>query len=79
MAFLYKGTFIQIFGLLVLLCLLAACGLGGEDQPTETTNVAIETLESTQELATAPPPSTPTPTPRRLTICMAKEPDTLFL
>jgi peptide/nickel transport system substrate-binding protein len=79
MAFQYKGTFIQIFGLLVLLCLLAACGLGGEDQPTETTNVAIETLESTQELATAPPLSTPTPTPRRLTICMAKEPDTLFL
>jgi peptide/nickel transport system substrate-binding protein len=68
-----------LVGLLFFAFLLASCTSDGGESPTPTATDAENTLDETQEFATATTPPTPTTPPRRLTICMAEEPETLFI
>lgn len=74
----YKMVFLLV-GLLSVAGLLASCSSEGGDQPTPTSMGQERTAEVTQTSATATTPPTPTTPPRRLTVCLAEEPETLFI
>lgn len=76
-----RGSII-LAGMLVLLLLLAGCFGDGGDLPAPTSSHVSSTPQLTQDLETPVVPivpSTPTPAPRRLTICISEEPETLFI
>jgi peptide/nickel transport system substrate-binding protein len=70
---------ILLVWVLIFAALLISCSSEGGDLPTPTSIDAESTSENTQEAATATTPPTPTTPPRRLTICIAEEPETLFI
>jgi len=59
--------------------LLVGCASEGGDLPTPTSFSVEDTQVGTQDTTTEIAPPTPTSQPRRLTICIANEPDTLFV
>ena len=70
---------ILLVWVLIFAALLISCSSEGGDLPTPTSLDAESTAVETQEAATATTPPTPTTPPRRLTICIAQEPETLFI
>lgn len=79
MIFRYR-IFFFLVGLFILAgTLLASCSSEGGDQPTPTSINQESTAEITQISATETIPPTPTTPPRRLTVCLAEEPETLFI
>ena len=75
----FQGRQKFLAGVVILVSLLAGCTSEGGDLPAPTSKEAEGTQVRTQDAATATAPPTPTPPPRRLTICMANEPETLFI
>ncbi|MFL7890938.1 MAG: ABC transporter substrate-binding protein [Anaerolineales bacterium] len=66
-------------GMLLLASLLVSCASEGGDVPTPTSFLVENTQVNSQDTTTEITPATPTALPRRLTICIADEPDTLFI
>jgi len=66
-------------GLLIFSALLVSCASEGGDLPTNTPAAAGKTPVPSIENATATALPTSTTPPRSLTICMAEEPETLFI
>jgi len=79
MIFRTKSRLILLAGLLILASLLAGCASEGGDLPTPTSSEVEGTQVRTQDAGTPTAPPTPTTPPRRLTICIADEPDTLYI
>jgi peptide/nickel transport system substrate-binding protein len=79
MTFRYKDILLVLAGLLIMAALFAACTAEGGDHPTPTPVDAESTAEVAQDAGTATALPTPTLPPRQLTICMAEEPETLFI
>ena len=59
--------------------LFASCSLGDEEPPTQTRVAGERTQPDPQATSTATIPPTPTTPPRRLTICLGAEPETLYI
>lgn len=59
--------------------LVVSCSFGGEEPPTQTQIVGETTAVESGVTATPTIPPTPTVPPRRLTICTAAEPETLYI
>jgi len=75
----FNGRLGYLAVMLLLASLLAGCASEGGDLPTPTSFLVENTQVGTQNTTTEIAPSTPTSQPRRLTICIADEPDTLFI
>jgi peptide/nickel transport system substrate-binding protein len=75
-----KTNYWKFFGLpFILFLLLAGCSIGGQETPTQA-DVLVEPTEiEVGPTATPSIPPTPTIPPRRLTICIADEPETLYI
>lgn len=79
MVYRFKDIMLILASLQILAVLLSSCTAEGGDPPTPTPVEVDSTPEVVQSAATATAPPTPTLPPRRLTICMAEEPGTLFI
>jgi peptide/nickel transport system substrate-binding protein len=79
MASTFRARYLYLLLILIELLLLASCTLGGEDLPTQARLTSESTLPEPQATATATIIPTPTTPPRRLTICLGAEPETLFI
>ena len=75
----FQGRLIPLAGMLFLASLLVGCSFSGGDLPTATSIGSESTQVQTQAATTATTPPTPTLPARRLTICMADEPKTLYI
>ncbi|MGW8224462.1 MAG: peptide ABC transporter substrate-binding protein [Anaerolineales bacterium] len=75
----FYGRLGYLAGMLLFASLLVGCASEGGDLPTPTSFSVEDTQVGTQDTTTEIAPPTPTSQPRRLTICIADEPDTLFV
>lgn len=75
----FRASYHLLFFILLGVLLLFGCTLGGEELPTQTSLAGESTLPGPQSTATSTIQPTPTIPPRRLTICLGAEPQTLFI
>ncbi len=71
----YQNLVIILIGVL----LFASCSLGDKEPPTQTRVAGERTQPDPQATSTATILPTPTTPPRRLTICLGEEPETLYI
>lgn len=79
MLMIIKAKYSRLLFLLPVMLLLTGCSLGGEETPAQLDLTAVNTPPNLQETATATIQPTATTPPRRLSICLAAEPETLFI
>jgi len=65
--------------LIILILFLASCSIGGQETPTQAGITPEPPDIETGPTATPSVPPTPTIPPRRLTICLSEEPETLYI
>jgi peptide/nickel transport system substrate-binding protein len=75
----FSARYLNLVSILLGLYLLVSCSFGDQELPTQTHNAGEATAEEPPLPTTPLIPPSPTVPPRRLTICLAAEPETLYI